>query len=69
MSDIKWDDFALQSALIYYKNRSVQLEYELVLFKASMEKKIKGYEDSINALKSHIESIQKPPKKNSKKGL
>ena len=32
MSDIKWDDFALQSALIYYKNRSVQLEYELYMF-------------------------------------
>ena len=34
MSDNKWDDFAIASALNYYKTRSNTLEYELVLYKA-----------------------------------
>jgi cell division protein FtsB len=63
MSDMKWDAEALQSALLYYKNRSVQLEYELVLFKAAVEKKIKNYEDVVNALKAQIEKLQPEPKK------
>ena len=76
MSDNTWDDFAIASALNYYKNRSNTLEYELVLYKASIEKKIHGYEDTIKVLKSHIEKLEdsakgkKVTKKNSKeKGL
>ena len=76
MSDNKWDDYSIASALTYYKNRSNALEYELVLYKASVEKKIHGYEDSIKILKSHIEKLEdsarskKVTKKNSKeKGL
>ena len=76
MSDNKWDDFAIASALSYYKTRSNTLEYELVLYKASIEKKVHGYEDSIKILKSHIEKLEdsargkKVTKKNSKeKGL
>jgi hypothetical protein len=76
MSDNKWDDFAIASALNYYKTRSNTLEYELVLYKASIEKKIHGYEDSIKILKSHIEKLEdsargkKVTKKNFKeKGL
>jgi hypothetical protein len=76
MSDNKWDDYSIASALNYYKNRSNVLEYELVLYKASVEKKIHGYEDSIKVLKSHIEKLEdsarskKPVKGKSKeKGL
>ena len=76
MSDNKWDDFAIASALNYYKTRSNTLEYELVLYKASIEKKAHGYEDTIKILKSHIEKLEdsargkKVTKKNSKeKGL
>jgi hypothetical protein len=58
MSDNKWDDFAIASALNYYKNRSNTLEYELVLYKASIEKKVHGYEDTIKVLKSHIEKLE-----------
>jgi hypothetical protein len=71
MSDSKWDDYSIVNALNYYKTRSNALEYELVLYKASVEKKIHEYEDNIKVLKQHIEKLQEsiPSKKNKKKEL
>lgn len=58
MNDLGKEISTLQTMLTYYKNRSVDIEYQFVLYKAKMEDRLKELQEALISAGRDLEEVK-----------
>jgi hypothetical protein len=66
MNDISKEIATLQTMLTYYKSRSVDIEYQFVLYRAKMEDMVKDLQESVLKLGKDLDEAKSAAKAKAK---